>query len=100
MTTYAGQMLSEPRPGPCWVPCNGGTYHPRALHYQGVFAPYNPMDYARRVGWWAGAVGMGQHFRIRVPLLANYWVALCDNPDEPDLVEGNPTVMNPPPGTR
>jgi hypothetical protein len=99
MTTYAGQILADPRPGPTWVPCNGATYHPRALHHAGTFAPYNPMDYVRRAGWWAGIVGFGD-FRVRVPLCPGYWVALCDNPDEPDLLPDNPTVIRPPPGAR
>jgi len=101
--TPAGTMLSDAgtgAPGPAFVPCNGATYHPIALHNAGAFGGLNPKDYVRRAGWWAGAVGLG-HFRIRVPLTVDdYWVNLCDDPAGPDPLPNGYTVMRPPPGTR
>lgn len=102
MTTFAGQMVEDlgmGRPSATWVRCDGSTYHPIAMHNAGILAPYNPLDYHRRCGWWAGAVGLG-HFRIRVPLLDGWFVNLCDNPDDPDLDPDYFHVMRPPPGTR
>lgn len=98
--TFAGQMVQQAgSPGSEWHRCDGSTFQPRAERGAGHYGGLDVRAYILRTGRFSGAHNR-PNWRVRLPLLTGWWVALADNPGAAALPANTPTAQHPPPGTR